>query len=237
MDPSMSNILFNSRQFYLDNSYSGDIFAGITSATIAADGSTLFFRRSFVERVEVANLDSSGLPILDLTDGPFLGFTSFNAPASYIAAPRGPIAYDLAGNIYTAGNLGAGGERLGIYSPGGDTTAITRSNGTFTINGTTYGDHLIGDLSGDGFVGIDDLSIVLGNWNDAVAHGVFTLGDPTGDGFVGIDDLNVVLSHWNEGTPPTNGSQTHIPEPTSLWLLGAGAWACGVRTGRRKKQI
>ena len=236
LDPTFSTVLFNSYQFAIDNAVAHNLFRDIVSAKVSPDGRSLSFRHISLNQAFIVPLDDNGVPILDASELPFLGLESFRAPQPWIGTPRAPIDYDLAGNLYTAGNIAAD-ERAGIYSPGGDTTAITRSNGTFTINGTTYGDHLIGDLSGDGFVGIDDLSIVLGNWNDAVAHGVFTLGDPTGDGFVGIDDLNVVLSHWNEGTPPTNGSQTHIPEPTSLWLLGAGAWACGVRTGRRKKQI
>ena len=58
-------------------------------------------------------------------------------------------------------------------------------------------------------VGIDDLNIVLSNWNLAVPPGD-PLADPSGDGFVGIDDLNVVLGNWNAGTPPvaeTSGTQ------------------------------
>ncbi len=76
---------------------------------------------------------------------------------------------------------------------------------------------LIGDLDGDGFVGINDLNIVLANWNQNVPPGN-PLADPSGDGFVGIDDLNTVLGNWNAGTPP--GVGTAIPEPTSLTLIG-----------------
>ena len=57
-----------------------------------------------------------------------------------------------------------------------------------------------GDLSGDGFVGGDDLHFILNDWGamppaDPVA-------DPTGDGFVGADDLQLVLVEWGQGTPP-----------------------------------
>lgn len=76
-----------------------------------------------------------------------------------------------------------------------------------------------GDLNGDGFVGIDDLNIVLGNWNLNVPP-ADPLADPSGDGFVGIDDLNVVLSNWNAGTPPVTSS---VPEPAGLALLLIGA--------------
>ena len=80
---------------------------------------------------------------------------------------------------------------------------------------------LIGDLDGDGFVGITDLNIVLSNWNQNVTPGVWLDGDPTGDGFVGIEDLNTVLGNWNAGTPPTGDAV--IPEPASLVLLSLAA--------------
>ena len=54
-----------------------------------------------------------------------------------------------------------------------------------------------GDLSGDRFVGIEDLNLVLGNWNQAVAADDLATGDASGDGFVGIEDLNIVLGNWN----------------------------------------
>ena len=94
--------------------------------------------------------------------------------------------------------------------------------------GTSFGDvvsnivvsTLVGDLDGDGFVGIDDLNIVLGNWNQTVPPGD-PLADPSGDNFVGIADLNLVLGNWNAGTPPLDGAA--IPEPgTGLLLMALG---------------
>jgi hypothetical protein len=80
---------------------------------------------------------------------------------------------------------------------------------------------LPGDLDGDGFVGLQDLNLVLTNWNIAYKEPWVSVdtpqdyrADPTFDGFVGIDDLNMVLSNWNAGTPPGPGS--NVPEP----------WAC-----------
>ncbi|GAB4186823.1 MAG: hypothetical protein Kow00105_01420 [Phycisphaeraceae bacterium] len=79
-----------------------------------------------------------------------------------------------------------------------------------------------GDLDGDGFVGISDLNIVLGNWNQNVTAGNKLQGDPSGDGFVGIDDLNTVLGNWNAGTPPATAA---VPEPTTLALFGMAGLA------------
>jgi hypothetical protein len=88
------------------------------------------------------------------------------------------------------------------------------SQGLFTLSLAAI--MLAGDLNGDGFVGIADLNIVLGNWNQNVTPGDPLLGDPSGDGYVGIEDLNAVLGNWNAGTPPVESN--NIPEPTSLTI-------------------
>jgi len=85
---------------------------------------------------------------------------------------------------------------------------------------------LVGDLDGDGFVGVDDLNIVLANWNQNVPPGN-PLADPSGDGFVGIDDLNTVLGNWNAGTPPPASSGS-IPEPGMASLIVV-CMACLIR--------
>lgn len=90
-----------------------------------------------------------------------------------------------------------------------------------------------GDLNGDGFVGIDDLNIVLANWNQNVPPGN-PLADPSGDGFVGIDDLNVVLGNWNAGTPPS----VAVPEPGALGLMTAlGAAGLSRRKAAAKRAV
>jgi len=89
----------------------------------------------------------------------------------------------------------------------------------------TYG--LRGDLDGDGFVGINDLNIVLGVWNQNVPPGN-PLADPSGDGFVGIEDLNTVLGNWNAGTPPVAVGPL-VPEPASGLLMLTSVLCLGSR--------
>ena len=91
---------------------------------------------------------------------------------------------------------------------------------------------LEGDLNGDGFVGVDDLNVVLVNWNQNVPPGDVSSGDVTGEGFVGVDDLNVVLVNWNNGTPPGAGSA--VPEPSTIVLLTSAGFA--LLTQRRLKR-
>jgi len=139
------------------------------------------------------------------------------------------------GVMYPGDNPSVGHEFVGIIDPDGISSVVL--TGTLEVNeegvlegGTIFGaDDFIfgvlpatlpGDLDGDGFVGIGDLNLVLGAWNQSVPPADPTT-DPSGDGFVGIDDLNVVLGNWNTGTPPPPGAYP-IPEPTGLSLIGIG---------------
>ncbi len=97
---------------------------------------------------------------------------------------------------------------------------------------TNYGDELDaldlflkGDLNGDGFVGLDDLDIVLNNWNKPVPP-ADPAADPTGDGFVGLADLDVVLMNWNAGAPLPPLADASVPEPATLAFMGLAGFAC-----------
>ncbi len=94
---------------------------------------------------------------------------------------------------------------------------------------------LLGDLNEDAYVGLDDLDIILQDWN----HGdpsppndpiVDPRADANGDGFVGLDDLDMVLTTWNKGAPPV---ELPTPEPGALGLLAAGIGALSLRRNKR----
>ncbi|MDZ4820043.1 MAG: PEP-CTERM sorting domain-containing protein [Planctomycetota bacterium] len=81
------------------------------------------------------------------------------------------------------------------------------------------GENILGDLNSDGFVGQDDLNLILSHWGQTVTAGDPLMGDPSGNGFVGQDDLNQVLGGWGQGAPPTIAP---VPEPASILLGGIG---------------
>lgn len=79
----------------------------------------------------VINLESNGVTMLPLIDGipditNRLVFQGFN-----LSGPQGrDVAFDIAGNLYA---ISQGAEALRVFSPGGVTTAITGSDGTFDL--------------------------------------------------------------------------------------------------------
>ncbi len=125
-------------------------------------------------------------------------------------------------NVQNTSGVTSGAVSLGLFDAGAGSSAfpvdqfVIYDNVVITTENDLLAGSLTGDLDGDGFVGINDLNIVLAAWNQTVPP-ANPLADPSGDGFVGIDDLNQVLGNWNAGTPPAAGAA--VPEPASLALL------------------
>ena len=88
-----------------------------------------------------------------------------------------------------------------------------------------------GDANCDGFVGADDLVVILTNWG--LSGMSREEGDLTGEGFVGADDYVEVLTHWSAGSPPPEA----VPEPASLSLLAIGCLAFTARRRCRERAL
>jgi len=170
-------------------------------------------------------------------------FSSLTSELGGLTAGSGFDQLAVAGDVSLGGTLDVAGFGGFTLSPGMSFDLITFGGGVTgsfnsVVNSTGLAglilnvssdldsvnlllDGLVGDLNLDGFVGVDDLNIVLGNWNQNVSTGIWQVGDPSADGFVGIDDLNQVLGNWNAGTPPPPGG-TAIPEPGTAAVLTLG---------------
>ncbi|QDU71316.1 dockerin type I domain-containing protein [Mucisphaera calidilacus] len=173
------------------------------------------------EAVYIFPLLENGLPdlTLDLTgDKPlFANMQTVAAHDSGSSNSRSEVIWDLAGNLYVTMNID---EKVRIFGPGGDSEAITSSDGTFTINGVTYGGGdepgIPGDANGDGKVDLLDLSILASNFDGTDTPYDVSDGDFNGDGFVNLLDLSILASNFE--TSPA-------PEPAAAGLLGLGAMA------------
>ena len=91
------------------------------------------------------------------------------------------------------------------YSSGSNWTASSTTHGT---PGAAESASLAGDVNGDGFVGIEDLDLLLAYWGDAAASSsLAAAADLNDDGTVNSPDLSLLIANWGAGTPPL--------EPTS----------------------
>ena len=125
------------------------------------------------------------------------------------------VSADGLGNVYLSGYTRGS---LGGANAGFDDAFVVKFSDSTTIPGT-----IPGDFDGDGLVGLTDLNILGGNWNQSVTPG--TNGDANGNGLVGLEDLLVLGGNWD--SPPA----TSIPEPTSL-MLALVALSTGLRRNR-----
>jgi hypothetical protein len=133
------------------------------------------------------------------------------------------LNYDEVNNTFGPGTDGI---NLDLFAPGdtihpGDLGYAVMAQVWFDEGGLNQ---ILGDIDGDGFVGLTDINFVLSNWNQNVTPGDETMGELTNDGFVGLADLNVILSNWNAGTPPPpppSAGVAVVPEPAGLTIAAA----------------
>ena len=167
----------------LPNKKLQDIFRSVGAVTISEDGNWMFAHRSqqfndasidgdnpilgagsaYPGSILVIPLDDNGLPIIDLDDNGTPGDTSDDTITNFQSITiegqgsrnvRTVAELDAAGNLYTSSNIS---ELMQVFSPGGNTLAVTSSNGTFNLQ--TIGGELIGDYNGNDVVDAADYTV------------------------------------------------------------------------------
>lgn len=198
----------------------GNLFTGEREANLAMEtlGSIGFWLKSDSPDLTV------GLTIDDDYDGTeqslFQGVTADGQWHRYEWSLDDPALWSAAG--YDSGNgiLGESFTLDSIVFAGNTDSLVFLDDIYYLPSGTSPPLPIVGDVNGDGFVGITDMNVLLSNWNQTVPKGDHSMGDLAGigDGFIGLSDLNVILGNWNAGTPPASGT-INIPEPGSLLML------------------
>ena len=197
-----------------------------TGNTTIENGTLALTSDASINNVASFNINPAATLALEITDASDLSTIDVNGNfaadgtlritlAADATAPQFGDAYDLLDFTTSTGSFDV--LDLPSLSPGLVwNTANLLNAGILTI---AIADDIPGDLNNDGFVGLDDLDIILNNWNSFVRDD--HPSDPSGDNYVGLDDLDIVLNNWNNGTPPD--ALTNIPEPATAGLLLFGA--------------
>lgn len=229
-----------------------DIFRAVADIAFSADGSTMYVYRSLQYGdgnadgenpvlgpdsnapgfVLVVPLDENGIPDLIVDDNGTPGDTSDDFISNISSIPiddsgrthRVQIDTDAAGNVYTVDNLT---ERLNIWSPGGNTLAITGSDGTFSLSEVGAG--LVGDYNGNGVVDAADYTIWRDTLGDTVASG--TGADGNGNGVIDTGDYDTWKTNFGNTSGAGAGSSS-VPEPATATLLTLLA---GLGLARRRR--
>jgi len=230
-----------------------DIFRSIEAVTISPDGKFLYAHRAqqfdetsadgdnpylggnspYPGGILIIPLDENGIPILDIddngtpedtTDDVVLNLQSISMEGEFVRHIRGPISLDAAGNVYVTNNIS---EIMQVFSPGGNTLAITGSNGTFSLQ--TVGGGLIGDYNENGVVDAADYT----TWRNNLGTANALPNDPLG-GTITQAQYDQWKAHFGESNLGSGSGQLasgSVPEPAAgiLLVLGVG---CGLFSRR-----
>lgn len=96
-------------------------------------------------------------------------------------------------------NVAAGHVHVGGQIPVDQARSAAFSNVEVLLNHVRASLNVLGDVDGDGQVGLSDLSILLSNYGDAGPHLSYEGGDLNEDGEVGLADLSILLSNFGLG--------------------------------------
>lgn len=113
----------------------------------------------------------------------------------------------------------------------------TRNSYIDMITVSVAGRFTASDLTDNGFVDFEDLTVLLANWNRPVAAEGGNLVDPENT-LVNFEDLTVLLAEWTgpgpAGSPEAASAAPAVPEPSTFCLaLCATFGLCRWRRGRR----
>jgi formylglycine-generating enzyme required for sulfatase activity len=164
-------------------------------------------------------------------NGGYTDSTNYLTPVGAFSASPGRYGtFDMNGDVYqwneaiiSSGGSSWRGLRGGAFYGNSDNLASSaRLNGDplswFDYLGFRVARSDPGDANGDGTVDINDLTIVLANYNRTGM--TWSQGNFIGDGTVDINDLTIVLANYNASSGSSAAAIADVPEPSSCLLIG-----------------
>ena len=220
-----------------------DVFRRVRELAISPDGKYLVLHKNGADStahigmgdgaVFLIPLDENGIPDITVENGMVTNVINLTTLGDNGAITRAQVEFDAAGNLYVANssiNTTSAdplltGQLVQVFSPGGNWKAVTRSDGTFSLQPLTAGG-VLGDYNGNGTVDAADYV----TWR----NGGPLMNEDASPGMVDEADYTYWRSRFgiNSGS---GSSQASVPEP-GTWMLFLICGLCAVtRSLRRRK--
>ena len=186
------------------------------SPSFAAAGTPSGGTSHIFEATQITAGEYTGGAAFDITPPPSVNPSAYDNTllAAFYVSPSvtGVKFYTDDGNPWNVNHSTGGYGQMG-FSYGGGRTDYVEINPAL----------MPGDANGDGKVDVNDLTIVLANYNHAGCtwwQGCMD-GDPTGT--VDVNDLTIVLANYDTTYSSSAAAMAPAPEPSGLVLIGLGA--------------
>ena len=213
-------------------------------AAAASDGTTVTLTASTLSQASVPGpavahgVVLNGWALAESGSGP--EYSSGNPAYLSLSTLTSTFLYAGSEELWSSANNGVTWTQIAPNDLTFDNANHWLSFGTANLNGDDYAltgvSVLAGDANLDGRVDINDLTIVLANYNQPGK--TWTQGSMDGDpaGTVDINDLTIVLANYGSTIGASGGiGMSAVPEPASVLLAAAGLAALLFYAWRKRK--